>query len=203
VGAVVHTSLAILFFGLLAVGCYIVSLSSVRAPGSRLACRVAFAVLLLLGLERMYCFAISAYAMRIHQHEVEFGVRQRVGLWLKDHVQPGEKVYLEPVGYIGYFSEAKMLDWPGLVSVEVDELVKAREIHDLATPAILLKPEWLVLRPFEVEAFEKQDQFLTRYYEREEQISAKDRLKEYDYLPMRDYIYGDAEFSIWHRKKSP
>ena len=51
------------------------------------------------------------YAFR--QIEIEMGNRVPVGLWLREHGQPQETVYTEPLGYIGYFSGMRMIDWPG------------------------------------------------------------------------------------------
>src|SRR5262249_26879788 len=61
--------------------------------------------------------------IRIQQSLIEDQNRTQVGLWLKNHVRSGERVFLEPLGYIGYFSNARMMDYPGLVS---DEVVQAR-----------------------------------------------------------------------------
>ena len=46
-------------------------------------------------------------------------MRRPVGLWLRGQVKPGERVLLEPIGTIGYYSRARMLDMIGLTSPEV------------------------------------------------------------------------------------
>jgi hypothetical protein len=49
-----------------------------------------------------------------------------VGLWLRDHSDPSSTVLLEPLGYIGYFSQRIMIDTVGLVTPEVVELKRQR-----------------------------------------------------------------------------
>ena len=60
-----------------------------------------------------------AWQMRTQQAIIEDGHRTAIGRWLRANAAPGDRVYLEPLGYIGYFSGLKMLDWPGLASPEV------------------------------------------------------------------------------------
>ncbi len=72
-----------------------------------------------------------AVESRIQQREIEDGNRKQIGLWLREHAKsPHDTVFLESLGYIGYFSQLKMLDFPGLSSPEV---VAAPE--NRATPA--------------------------------------------------------------------
>ena len=52
---------------------------------------------------------------QLQQRLIEDGVRRPIGLWLRAHAaSPQDTVFLEPLGYIGYFSGLKMLDHPGL-----------------------------------------------------------------------------------------
>ena len=64
-------------------------------------------------------FGMQTYQIRTQQTIIENGVRTKVGLWLRDHVSPGETVYVECLGYIGYFSNCHMLDYPGLATPKV------------------------------------------------------------------------------------
>ncbi len=94
----------------------------------------------------------SAWELRIQQREIEDQHRKQIGLWLREHAKsPKDSVFLEPLGYIGYFSQLKMLDYPGLSSPEV---VAARRNYRVASYADLiadLNPDWLVLRPSDVQ----------------------------------------------------
>jgi len=76
------------------------------------------------------------------------GVRRKAGEWLHDHARPGDTVFMEPLGHIGYFSGLRTYDYPGLSSREMVEAV-----HALGTDAghlvEFLYPDWLALRPWE------------------------------------------------------
>ncbi len=74
-------------------------------------------------------------------------LRLPIGIWLRDHAQPHERVLLEPIGYIGYYSRLPILDSVGLVSPEV--LPSYRTLNPLADMITRLRPEWLCLRDWE------------------------------------------------------
>jgi hypothetical protein len=93
----------------------------------------------------VYLFVMTSWQMRVQQEVVEDNHRRRIGLWLKDHVRPGERVLLEALGYFGYFSGAHILDFPGLVSPDVVRLRQARDLG-IAGLAAALEPEWVVPR---------------------------------------------------------
>ena len=90
-----------------------------------------------------------AWQMRVHQRFVETGVRRAIGEWLHAHASPADTIFLEPLGYIGYFSQLKTYDFPGLSSPEVVAAVRAGA---RTYPAIIgrLKPRWVILRPHEL-----------------------------------------------------
>jgi hypothetical protein len=52
---------------------------------------------------------------------IEDGLRKNIGLWLHDHAREGQRVFLEPAGYIGYYAgpQIRILDEVGLVTPEV------------------------------------------------------------------------------------
>src|SRR5207249_4901683 len=77
---------------------------------------------------------------------LEDEVRKPLGLWLAANTRPTDRVLLEPIGYIGYFSRRYILDSIGLVSPQV--LRFYREAGDpLAHMVDHFRPEVLVLRP--------------------------------------------------------
>lgn len=116
-------------------------------PTNSLGPRVLPAVLggmLLLGL--LHLRGVSAEVAEAQR--VEDTLRMPVGLWLRDHVAEGERVMLEPIGYIGYYSRCRVLDTIGLVSPEVLSSYK-KEGDPRADIIRRLKPEWLCLRKAE------------------------------------------------------
>lgn len=79
----------------------------------------------------------------------------RLSHFLRQNMRDDERIMLEPIGYIGYFSRQRILDLVGLVSPEVE--ASYRTATPLADMVTRLKPEWLCLRPQEVAWLRKQD----------------------------------------------
>jgi hypothetical protein len=198
-------------FGLVALASGLVNLAGAVAfwkPAWRV---LAVIVLLALVFERGWLTSLLTREMKVQEELVEMGNRKRVGDWLSEHVRPGERVYLEPVGYIGYFSHAKILDWPGLVSPEVVRLRKENEKkrwrYEFEGE---LRPEWIVLRPGEASSMEETSRGLERDYfkdyEKAEEFDVRDRLKEYEPTPQNPgvpgygYLWFDSKFIVYRRK---
>ena len=152
---------------------------------------VAVSVLLLVG---------QSYEIRIQQREIEDNHRREIGLYLHDVVKPGEAIYLEPLGYIGYYSDRLMLDWPGLVAPEVVRL--RREGATQLTVILKLKPAWLVLRSSEaVAAYQVPE--IRNSYTRVRVYDAHAALDKYGYIPGRGYLNIDTTFYVLRRIEPP
>jgi hypothetical protein len=163
------------------------------------------------GLYLALLYPLTAYEMWLQSHVIEMGNRAEIGKWLRQRVQPDEQVFLECVGYIGYFSQAHMYDWPGLVSPRVVEV--ARE-HDLNFFNVLpvLKPDWVVLRPFEIEKMKERGYDVHTEYEPVRFYDALPTLYRYTIprswslltqgrpLPGLPYLTYDAQFVVMRRK---
>jgi hypothetical protein len=151
----------------------------------------------------------SAFELRIQQREIEEGNRKTIGLWLRDHAKSQQDtVFLEPLGYIGYYSQLKMLDYPGLSSPEV---VAARRAH-LNDPnpnnwLSLIKdlhPDWLVLRYSEALDLQNQAKDIFNVdYEIVKLVSAADQLSKYPPIPGAGYLQFDQTFVIVKKKAAP
>jgi hypothetical protein len=144
---------------------------------------------------------LITWEMRIQQQVVEMGNRARLGLWLREHGRPGDRVYLEPLGYIGYFSNARMMDWPGLVSPEIVRLRKERQLGSEDVPPSILpdiKPHWIVLRPQDLE-FSLADEYFRRHYALIKVFDVTAELEQYAFLPGKGYVTCDAAFSLFKR----
>lgn len=110
--------------------------------------------LAIVGAQAFTCAAM-ARSMRWQQALNETGNRQPLGLWLHDHARPGDTVFLECVGYIGYYSGLKTHDFPGLTSREMVAARRRLGTNDYGALIAELKPDWLVLRPGESEAIRR------------------------------------------------
>ena len=109
---------------------------------------VASLALASVALFMAFVLAASAWELRIQQRLIEDENRVAIGLWLKTQAKEGDRVFLEPIGYIGYFSEARILDWLGLVSPEVIQLRRRGLEYPEMIP--VLNAEWVVLRPLDI-----------------------------------------------------
>ncbi len=146
--------------------------------------------------------AASAYELRVQQREIEEGNRKQIGLWLRQHAaSTADTVFLEPLGYIGFFSQLKMLDYPGICAPEVMAVVRKFRSGNYVNIIAELRPDWLVLRPWEVAEVE-QTIPLTRLYDRVKTFDASERLKSYRCLPGRGYLAVDQTFLVFRRNKS-
>jgi hypothetical protein len=118
------------------------------------------------------------------RQETEDTLRRPIGLWFHDRSGPGERVLLEPIGYVGYFSQRRILDLVGLVSPEV--FASYRTPHYLTDIVERLKPEWLCLRPLEVARVDAGDAQLID--------------REYEYVRSFGGTEAKPEFRVYHRR---
>lgn len=139
--------------------------------------------------------------MHVQQRLIENEVRRDIGEWLSRTAGPRDTVFLEPLGYIGYFSQLKMYDYPGLSSPEVAAAVRsgARRFTEVIAR---LHPTWLVLRPFEIADPTKSENAALRDYELVRTWNVTPRLDAIDLLPGRAWLERDAEFRVFRRRES-
>lgn len=146
-----------------------------------------------------FIFIMTSFQMRIQQNVIENENRVAIGKWLKKNIMPGDRIFLECLGYIGYFSDGRMLDYPGLCTPEVVKLLKEKKLNR-ATIIPELNPEWLVLRPAEVQEIYKMP-FFARDYVLVKEFDVQPELKKMDYIPGRNYLIYDSYFYVIKRKE--
>ena len=85
---------------------------------------------------------------------IENQVRTQTGEYLRANVQPGQSVVSESAGYIGFYGNVKLYDYPGLTSpTSVHALKKLPpDKRDIADLIDVLQPDWIVLRPWELDS---------------------------------------------------
>ena len=108
-----------------------------------------------------------SFAVESQVQAVESQVRTNVAEYVKATVPPGESVTSESAGYIGFYGDVKLYDYPGLTSKTSVRALQALppEQRDLPHLVAALKPDWLVLRPWELESLRKQFPDLAARYE--------------------------------------
>ena len=90
------------------------------------------------------------YAERQIQTHVEDRVRKNMGLYLVQNVEPGETIVCEPLGYVGYYSRAAVLDWSGRASRQVVAFSEnaPEDKRSLGGMLEALRPDYICLRDF-------------------------------------------------------
>jgi hypothetical protein len=129
------------------------------------------------------------------------GVRRKVGEWLKANAQPGDTVFMEPLGHIGYFSGLKTYDFPGLSSKEMTDAVRAVGTN-WAYLIDYLSPEWVVLRPQEFERVRPTIPWLFgegKSYRLVQEFNNLPQIRQLD-VHGRSYIAFDAHMLVFHRQ---
>lgn len=89
---------------------------------------------------------------------VEDQVRTQAALYLKAHVQPGQSVVSESAGYVGFYSGVELYDYPGLTSPTSVRALRALPPGQRDIPHLIaaVRPDWILLRPWELQAFENE-----------------------------------------------
>lgn len=140
----------------------------------------------------------TAWQMRNQQTLIEDNHRAVLGRWLRDQAGPRDTVFLECLGYIGYYSQLKMLDYPGLAAPEV---VAARRAGHKSWAQIitLLHPDWLVLRPDDARKVFGELPSLQAGYRMVRAFNARAAIDAIPLLPGRGYLNFDSVFLVYHR----
>jgi hypothetical protein len=137
---------------------------------------------------------------------IEQGVRGAIGKWLHAEAKSRhETVFLEPLGFIGFHSGLKMLDYPGLGSPEV--VAARRRAPDHSYPSclsdliLILRPDWLVLRPFELaELNRRYPVALGELYDRVKVFDVTRRIQEARFVTIRSYLEFNGTFEVYRLK---
>jgi hypothetical protein len=141
-----------------------------------------------------------ARQLQAQQRHIEDGNRRKIGEWLRSQAAPGDTVFMEPLGYIGYFSGLKTYDFPGMSS---REMVLTRQQVGLDWSALIeaLQPNWLVLRPDEARRITTNTpDLLITHYSAVKEFSVRDEIARLD-VRGRRYLETDANFSVYRRAK--
>jgi len=147
----------------------------------------------------LFIFCRGAYELKTQQQVIEIGNRKVIGLWLKDHAQKGDKVFLECLGYIGFYSNLKMYDFPGMSSPEVVNARKETKQNRFGPVINKLKPTWVILRPHEINDVGKTNPgVLDSFYKQVQVFDVTDKVP--PHLKGREYLMFDTKFILFHIK---
>ncbi len=136
--------------------------------------------------------------VRAQQSIVEDGNRAEVGRWLKAQASPQDTVFLEPLGYIGYFSRLHMRDYPGLVSPPTVAALRHGSAS-FAEAALTLQPDWIVLRGHEISMFQNKPRFEATY-RLAARFDVRERVRANGPFPGISFPWFDAEYLVFRKQ---
>lgn len=146
---------------------------------------------------------MAAHQLKWQQTIVERGNRELLGRWLAESATSNkETVFLEPLGYIGFYSGLKMLDYPGLSSPEV---VEARKLfganNGVGTWSNLIRklnPTWLVMRKIEADDIKRMDaDLLEKNYQLAKVFDVRDQVHAVKHLVGKGYLLNDSHYEVY------
>jgi hypothetical protein len=110
------------------------------------------------------------------QTDIEDAVRTRVGQQLGTLIKPGETLATESAGYYEYYSNATMLDYPGLTSVRARQAMQQlppdrRTIIDFLDA---VQADWMALRPAEWQLLGQQYRATAARYDQVAEVQSPD-----------------------------
>ncbi len=147
---------------------------------------------------------LSAVELKCQQTVCE-GQRREIGDWLHEHASPGDSVFLECLGYIGYFSNLKTYDFPGLSSPEVVALRRERGPNargaEYSMIILRMKPDWLVLRPSEFSSLPETDAArIASAYHLERTFDQTATLSLSPSIPGQAFLMHDSVFLLFKKQ---
>lgn len=104
----------------------------------------------------LYYCGVSVPTMIRHMSPMATGedyVRTQVGKWLKNNTPSQASVAMEAIGYQGYYSKRRIIDFPGLVTPKVIEFKRSTAQNGRVFDNVLrfFRPDYIVLRSYEVD----------------------------------------------------
>ena len=98
----------------------------------------------------------QALAFRDIQQNINDRALKSIGLWLEQNTVADAAVLLEPLGYIGYYANRRMIDVVGLVSPEIVDLKRQGLTTLQAVP--IIRPDYIVIHCDDALDWEKQSE---------------------------------------------
>lgn len=159
--------------------------------------------LVLAGVAQGVMFVAVSTELREQQRLIEWGLRAPLGRDLaRASTGKNATVFLEPLGYIGFYSGLAMRDTPGLCAPEVITL-RRQGTTSMGGLVKALRPDWVVLRPGEYAAFSPAEVAdLDREYQLRAMYDVRPAVNAVAWLPGRDFLLSDAHFVVWSRKST-
>jgi hypothetical protein len=162
---------------------------------------VMFGTVAALVLIQAWLYVAVSVELREQQRLIEWGLRAPLGRLMANAARsPHETVFLEPLGYIGFYSGLAMRDTPGLCSPEVIALRRGG-LLSMGALAGALRADWVVLRGMEYQRLSEAEQVqLARSYGLWIVVDKRKQVEAVSWLPGRDFLLFDSYYTVWRRK---
>jgi hypothetical protein len=140
---------------------------------------------------------------RTVQQDIEDQVRLPMGRYLGEVVEPGQTIGSESAGYVSWYSNGTLYDFPGLTSPTVVDALEDPAPHAIGIYGIaqLLHPDWLILRPNELESMKQSDPETASMYRPVRTFTAPASTDELSHWGL-DLYNIDREFVVLRRVES-
>lgn len=191
---------AVMVIGLIGIGCAAVQPTKGGLLDGRRSV-IAVTALSVILVAQLWVYTGGLLQMKSQQELIENGLRKKIGLWLKDEAKsPEETVFLEPLGYIGFYSGLTMYDYPGLCNTVVINARKKLKTESYVALINYLQPNWVVFRPWDLgKAPEPEAGEFAKHYELARTFSQKEQIKDVNVYG-KNYLVYDSEFLVYKKK---
>lgn len=178
----------------------VVDMPAMRGLGRRF---VAGTVAGLIMVQAWLYVAVSVQ-LREQQRLIEWGLRAPLGRLIGSAASgPHETVFLEPLGYVGFYSGLAMRDTPGLCAPEVIALRKGGMLS-MSSLAIALKADWTVLRGQEYLGLSETEKVeMHEVYSLWRVLDQRAEIEGVAWLPGKGFLLADSYYSVWRRRERP
>jgi hypothetical protein len=135
------------------------------------------------------------------QAGIEDGLRRPIGLYLGAAVRSDESVGTEAAGYFGYYSNVRLMDYPGLTSPVAVAILRQAPPEQRDLPYLMnrARPAWLAVRPLDIEAIRREYPDLLSEYRVEREFHVDVSTDQWGL----DLANIDRDFVVMRRVASP
>jgi hypothetical protein len=156
----------------------------------------------ILALVAAFANARDLHALQRYRNEASL---KQIGIWLRDHQQPGTSVQLEPLGYIGFYSNLYMLDEVGIVTPGVVGL-KKRGVTETQEIIRALSPDAFVIHCDDMERMKSDPLWLQSGMNKQYNFiylsDPLNFLSAHEPMQVHDVLARNACYEVWSKESS-
>ncbi|HEV7351287.1 hypothetical protein [Telluribacter sp.] len=195
---------AVTIISVIALGCVLTQLATTtRGVASKSRPWVPAGIVAVVMAVQVWVYTGGLIQMKQQQELIEYGLRKEIGLWLKSEAQSNkETVFLEPLGYIGYYSGLTMYDYPGLGNKTMINARKKLGSESYIELVNYIQPDWVVVRPGELKTTKpEQTQSFESNYTLARSFDRKPTIESLS-IYGRGFLRYDSQYMIYKKKQT-